>query len=71
MTEIKPQSPGSKSTAKPVAKRSRRSKTQAGDFPPDSESRIREAAYFKALSRGFTPGYELDDWLAAEKEVSQ
>lgn len=26
--------------------------------------------YFKAMDRGFTPGYELDDWLAAEREVA-
>ncbi|HBV21524.1 MAG TPA: hypothetical protein DEF07_07380 [Nitrosomonas sp.] len=33
--------------------------------------RIKEAAYYKALVRGFTPGHELDDWLAAEKEENQ
>jgi hypothetical protein len=27
------------------------------------------AAYFKAEARGFEPGYELEDWLAAEREV--
>jgi hypothetical protein len=27
------------------------------------------AAYFKAESRGFEPGHELEDWLAAEREV--
>lgn len=31
---------------------------------------IREAAYFHALQRGFAPGHELDDWLAAEREVA-
>jgi hypothetical protein len=30
---------------------------------------IAERAYFKAERRGFTPGYELDDWLAAEREI--
>jgi hypothetical protein len=29
---------------------------------------IAEAAYFKAESRGFIPGHELDDWLEAEIE---
>lgn len=29
---------------------------------------IAMAAYFKAESRGFSPGGELDDWLVAEKE---
>ena len=30
---------------------------------------ITEIAYFNAERRGFTPGYELDDWLEAEQEV--
>jgi hypothetical protein len=32
-------------------------------------SRIAEAAYFRSLHRGFAPGHELEDWLAAEAEV--
>ena len=30
---------------------------------------IAEAAYFRALQRGFLDGYELGDWLDAEKEI--
>lgn len=30
---------------------------------------IAEAAYFRAEQRGFAPGNEIDDWLAAELEV--
>jgi hypothetical protein len=29
---------------------------------------ICEAAYFKAMARGFEPHKELDDWLAAERD---
>jgi Protein of unknown function (DUF2934) len=36
----------------------------------DREERVRVAAYFRAQRRGFLPGYELEDWLAAEAEVS-
>ena len=32
---------------------------------------IAEAAYFRAESRGFAPGRELQDWLAAEIEVDE
>ena len=32
---------------------------------------IAEAAYFAAQGRGFEPGHELDDWIAAEKEVDR
>lgn len=35
------------------------------------EARIAEAAYFRAQKRGFEPGHELDDWLAAEAELSE
>src|ERR1700722_861939 len=30
---------------------------------------ISEAAYLRAEQRGFTSGYELEDWLVAEREV--
>jgi hypothetical protein len=30
---------------------------------------ISHAAYRRAEERGFEPGYALDDWLAAEKEI--
>jgi hypothetical protein len=32
---------------------------------------IAKLAYLKAARRGFAPGHELDDWLAAEEEVDQ
>jgi len=35
---------------------------------PDRDVRIAELAYYKAESRGFEPGHELDDWLEAERE---
>ena len=35
---------------------------------PDRDAKIAEMAYYKAESRGFEPGYELEDWFAAEQE---
>ena len=35
----------------------------------EREQMIRTAAYFRAERRGFAPGYEWEDWLAAEAEV--
>jgi hypothetical protein len=32
---------------------------------------IAEAAYYLAQRRGFAPGSELEDWLAAESEIEQ
>jgi hypothetical protein len=37
----------------------------------DREVSIAKAAYFNAERRGFVPGHELEDWLAAENEVDQ
>ena len=50
-----------------TAERSRLSASFVG-----SEQRaalIAEAAFFRAESRGFAPGHEQADWLAAEAEV--
>jgi hypothetical protein len=33
------------------------------------EQLIADAAYYRAQRRGFVPGHELEDWLAAEAEV--
>lgn len=30
---------------------------------------IAEAAYYRALRRGFVPGYAVEDWIEAEAEV--
>jgi hypothetical protein len=38
--------------------------------PPKSRAAlIAEIAYFRAQRRGFEPGHEEEDWLAAEAEV--
>jgi hypothetical protein len=63
--------------APPARPRSRRAKTASGAEgaaarPGRSEDRhatIARAAYFRSQSRGFLPGFELEDWLAAEAEV--
>jgi hypothetical protein len=37
--------------------------------PQQRGTLIARAAYFRAMQRGFEPGGELEDWLAAEAEV--
>jgi hypothetical protein len=37
---------------------------------PDMTARVAECAYYKAERRGFAPGFELDDWLEAERELA-
>ncbi len=37
----------------------------------DRHASIAEAAYFRSALRGFAPGHEIEDWLAAEEEIDQ
>ncbi len=37
--------------------------------PASREEQIAHAAYYRAERRGFAPGGELEDWLAAEREI--
>ena len=47
--------------------------SRAGPMIPASlrEDLIRDAAYFRAQARGFAPGSELSDWLAAEEDIDE
>ena len=48
-------------------------KAQARQQPSnggDLQRWISEAAYYRAEQRGFQPGAETDDWLAAEAEIA-
>lgn len=37
----------------------------------ERRERTATAAYLKAASRGFEPGHDMADWLAAEAEVNE
>jgi hypothetical protein len=39
------------------------------DATADRLEQIAEAAYKRAQDRNFAPGHDLEDWLAAEKDV--
>ena len=48
-----------------------RASAQITEVPVDPEARwhrIATAAYYRAQARDFVPGYELQDWLEAERE---
>jgi hypothetical protein len=49
------------------------SKAAIGSLPPqpaaDLHAQIAARAYLRAQLRGFAPGQELEDWLAAEAEI--
>ena len=61
----------SKGNSKTVRKPSRSTASKKAAQSADEErlSHIAVSAYYKAEARGFVPGNEQDDWLAAEAEV--
>jgi hypothetical protein len=38
--------------------------------PTERHEMIARAAYYRSQRRGFAPGLELDDWLAAEQDIN-
>ncbi len=63
-----PEVPTAKPVRKPVIVKS---EPRANLVPINVEEEIRRLAYLLAERRGFEPGHETEDWLAAEREVSQ
>lgn len=62
--------PAAADTMTPAGTRRRRPRSAAAPVSADERHRmIASAAYFRAESRGFAPGAELEDWLDAEREV--
>ena len=39
--------------------------------PEDRRRMVAEAAYFRALNRGFNGGDPVEDWLTAEREIER
>ncbi len=37
--------------------------------PMQRNEMVEQAAYYRAESRGFEPGHEMEDWLAAERDI--
>jgi hypothetical protein len=78
MDETKSRPRPRKATAKTAAKKvapdkaapAKRPAKASPPAPVDREAMVRLAAYFLAERRGFAPGYEVEDWLAAEVDVS-
>lgn len=70
MATRRPTEPRPKSTTPRVRKTV--AKTPASPVAVSEDGRrgmIAEGAYLRSERRGFTPGHEAEDWLAAEAEV--
>lgn len=44
--------------------------SEAASRAAERRDMIATAAYFRAEKRGFEPGHEVEDWLAAELEIA-
>ncbi|MEJ0085581.1 MAG: DUF2934 domain-containing protein [Pseudomonadota bacterium] len=54
----------------PAAKKAKSPNAPASFVGPGQRAAlIAKAAYYRAEKRGFAPGHETEDWLAAEAEV--
>lgn len=57
------------------AGKTRRRETASASAPGISaqvrQAMIAEAAYFRAQQRQFAPGFDVDDWLAAEQAIDE
>jgi hypothetical protein len=62
---------GAKTTARPRRNTSAKPATDGITTlsVPERHALVAQAAYFRAQARGFAPGRELEDWVAAEAEV--
>ncbi len=58
--------------SKMFSKRVRSESARAAALSPEArEHMIGEAAYYRYVRRGFEPGHELEDWLAAEADFER
>jgi len=64
---IKKRAPRAAKTALPAKSPANSPASFAG--PGQRAALIAKAAYYRAEKRGFAPGHETEDWLAAETEV--
>ena len=70
---LAPESETAKTEARKTARKPEivRTDGRASVVPINLEDEIRRLAYLYSERRGFEPGHESEDWLAAEREVMQ
>ncbi|MCB1948673.1 DUF2934 domain-containing protein [Nitrosomonas sp.] len=69
MDAAKQQTKSTMRTKKELSSKDKASESELNE--QDRDSRVAVSAYYKAQARGFEPGHELEDWLAAEAEENQ
>jgi len=70
-TDVPAKNPPARDAPRPSARvsRSPTAPTRLALTPEARRTMIAEGAYLRAERRGFAPGHETEDWLAAEAEV--
>lgn len=77
-TDVTPEAPVPRGSARGMTRMARQTARLPEETRPGAAQRfsgedrlrmIAEAAYYRAEQRGFAPGRELEDWLAAEIDV--
>ena len=63
--------PGSLARAEFEEEVAEQEKSDVPPTPAQLQQMVAVAAYYRALERGFEPGHELEDWLAAESELKE
>jgi hypothetical protein len=68
---IKKRAPRKTAATEPTAAKNTKPESAPASFvgPGQRAALIAKAAYYRAEKRGFAPGDEIKDWLAAEAEV--
>lgn len=67
---LAPKTPAAKELAPDTPRPSRARATTRKAVTPPTQQEIAARAYFRFLERGGYPGFEVEDWLAAEAELS-
>jgi hypothetical protein len=60
-----------RSDAKKASAGTMASTTSSRSSTPEYQRMVAEAAYYRALGRGFQGGDPVDDWIQAEKEIGR
>ena len=61
----------SRKTANPPIQAGSPAQADVNSPNEDRQAMVAQAAFFIAEARGFAPGQEFDDWLAAERMLAQ
>lgn len=63
--------PAAPTTTAPKVSRARKSDTPAAESAQSLREQIAQRAYERFTARGYQHGHDVEDWLSAERELTQ